>query len=126
MKPFRLEASEKRLMRHHPTIGAHIIESIDSEHRIARGIAQHHEWFNGKGYPNGLKGAQISPEGRIIAVADAFDALTTKRPYKKAFSPKGAFFEIRKSSGRQFDPKVVKAFILSFSKHPSVWQDRSA
>ena len=61
-----------------------------------------------------------------VAVADAFDALTTKRPYKKAFSPKGAFFEIRKSSGRQFDPKVVKAFILSFSKHPSVWQDRSA
>ncbi len=120
-KPSGLVGYEKKLIKRHPMIGARIVESIDNAHRIINGIAQHHEWYNGRGYPNNLKGRAISLEGRVIAVADAYDALTTKRSYQKPFSSKEAFFEIKRGSGEQFDPTVVNAFIRSFSKHPLLW-----
>jgi putative two-component system response regulator len=83
---------------------------------------EHHEHYDGKGYPNGLKGKEISLDGRIIAVADIFDALTTSRPYKRKYSPEEAFNMVRKGSGTQFDPQVVRAFVKSYEKHPEIWQ----
>ncbi|MDD5496332.1 MAG: HD domain-containing protein [Candidatus Omnitrophica bacterium] len=122
LKPARLSMREKKQMDLHPAIGARIVESIDNAHKIIRGILEHHERFDGRGYPNSLKGKRISLEGRIIAVADAFDALTTNRPYQRKFTSKEAFFEIVKGSTIQFDPKVVKAFMISFSRHPDSWK----
>ena len=120
-KPTSLGSRERKLINRHPLIGADIVDSIDNAHRIVRGIAEHHERFDGKGYPAGLKGNGISLEGRIIAVADAYDALTTKRSYHTPFTPKEAFFEIRKGMGTCFDPAVVKVFTVAFSKYPYIW-----
>jgi HD-GYP domain-containing protein (c-di-GMP phosphodiesterase class II) len=121
-KPGRLSARERRQISHHPAIGVKIVDSITDSHRIIRGILEHHEHFDGKGYPNGLKGKEISPEGRIIAVADTFDAMTTARPYNRKYSPEEAYMMVKKGSGTQFDPQVVRAFVKSYAKHPEVWQ----
>jgi HD-GYP domain-containing protein (c-di-GMP phosphodiesterase class II) len=77
-------------------------------------ILEHHERFNGKGYPRGLTGEDISIEGRLLAVADVFDAMTTDRPYQKAFKPEVAHEKILRNENSQFDPKVVKAFERSW------------
>ncbi len=120
-KPSKLLFREKAQMNRHPVIGAGIVENIDDVHKIIRGVLEHHERFDGKGYPNGLKGRQISLEGRIIAVADVFDALTTNRSYHKKHSPREAFLAIQEGSSRHFDPEIVKAFTESFSKYPMLW-----
>ncbi len=121
-KPEKLSLREKNQINLHPSIGARIVESIDNSHKIIKGILEHHERFDGSGYPKGLKGGQISLEGRIVAIADTFDALTTNRPYQKKYSSKEAFFIIKKGSSSQFDPKIIKAFIISFSKYPETWK----
>ncbi|MFC6663511.1 HD-GYP domain-containing protein [Deinococcus multiflagellatus] len=78
---------------------------------MAEEIARtHHERWDGAGYPHGLRGTQIPLSGRIVAVADVFDALTSERPYKRAWSREAAVAEIRAQAGRQFDPRVVAAF----------------
>ncbi len=120
-KPAKLLGYERSQMNRHPAIGVGIVEGIENSHKIIRGILEHHERFDGKGYPNHLKGLAISLEGRIIAVADTFDALTTDRPYQKGYSKEEALLEIKKESFTQFDPKVIKAFLKSFSKHPDIW-----
>lgn len=121
-KPSKLLGYERNQIKRHPAIGADIVGTIEDSHKIIRGILEHHERFDGKGYPNRLKGHSISLDGRIIAVADTFDALTTNRPYQKGYSHKEAIFEIHKGMGTQFDPVVVKAFIESFSKRPGIWK----
>ena len=122
MKPAKLLGYEKRHMNMHPAIGARIIEMMDDSNKIVKGILEHHERYDGKGYPNKLKGEDISIEGRIIAVADTFDALTADRPYQKGYSRQDAFEEIKRASSTQFDPKVVSAFISSFLKNPILWR----
>ncbi|MBL7157467.1 MAG: HD domain-containing protein [Candidatus Omnitrophica bacterium] len=117
-----LNKKELKEIREHPTIGLRIVDSVISSKVVLSGIAEHHEYYNGKGYPKRLKGKHISMEGRIIAVADAFDTLTTDRPYQKAYSAKEAALEISRSSRSQFDPHVVKAFQKTFSKNPNIWQ----
>lgn len=121
-KKDRLTLDEVKIMRQHSAIGVNIVSSIIGSERLVKGISEHHEWINGKGYPAGLKGKDISLEGKIIAVADAFDALTTDRPYQKKFSNKGATMEIAQSAGTQFDPEVVKSFLRSFSEENSIWK----
>ncbi|MFH1190230.1 MAG: HD domain-containing phosphohydrolase [Candidatus Omnitrophota bacterium] len=121
MKPAKLLGYERRQMRMHPTIGARIIESMDDSDFIRRGILEHHERYDGKGYPNHLKGDQISLEGRIIAVADVFDALTTDRPYQKGYSKEGVFRKIQQEASAQFDPQVVAAFVTSYESQPEIW-----
>lgn len=121
MKPAKLLGFERRQIRMHPGIGARIIESIEDSHVIQRGILEHHERYDGKGYPKHLKGDQISLEGRIIAVADVFDALTTDRPYQKGQAKEEVFYKIQEESGTQFDPQIVTAFISSYKKHPEIW-----
>jgi len=120
-KPRKLSLHEQRQMKDHPSIGARIVELIDDSHNIIRGILEHHERFNGSGYPKGLKGRGISLEARIIAIADTFDALTTDRTYRKKYSTKEALSEIARGSSVQFDPKVLRAFTKSFSQHPEIW-----
>ena len=121
-KPSRLTHRERNQVMAHPAIGVRIVGNIDGSRRIINGILEHHERYDGKGYPNNLKGDDISLEGRIIAVSDAFDALTTNRPYQRGYSNKEAFFEIKRASSSQFDPRIIKAFITSFSKHPEIWR----
>lgn len=123
-KTSKLNKLERKSMQRHPLIGSRIVKSVMVSKNALKGIEEHHEYFNGKGYPEGLKGKKISLAGRIIAVADTFDTITTNRPYQRAFSSKEAALEIIRSSGTQFDPKVVKAFQKSFSKRPDVWKFR--
>lgn len=112
LKPGKLDPGEWEIMKTHTTIGAGILEDSQSEIiRIAEVIAiSHHEKWDGSGYPFGLKEEDIPLSGRIVAIADVFDALTSKRPYKEAFSEERAFTIISKETGRHFDPKVVEAF----------------
>ena len=112
LKPGSLTDDEFAVMKQHTVIGAKILENSKTDFiRLGETIAlTHHEWWNGTGYPQGLKGKDIPLEGRIIAVADVFDALTTKRPYKEPFSLDVSFQIIAESRGIQFDPDAVDAF----------------
>jgi putative two-component system response regulator len=112
LKPGKLDRDEWEVMQKHPQYGAEIIGKHDSElMQMSREIAlTHHEKFNGSGYPNGLKGDEIPLSGRIIAIADVFDALTTERPYKKAWTVEDAVKLIDEEAGTHFDPELVKVF----------------
>jgi putative two-component system response regulator len=117
LKPGKLTPEEMNSMREHVQIGAHILSGGSSRYlQIAEKIAlTHHEWWNGNGYLS-LSGDDIPIEGRIVAVADVFDALTHSRPYKVAWSRQDAIAHIAKLSGSQFDPDVVDAFIRTISE----------
>ena len=84
--------------------------------KLAKLVRHHHELYDGTGYPNGLKGEGIPLLARIVTVADAFDAITTNRPYKKKKTVEEALTEIKRCSGTQFDPVVVSAFLLAYEK----------
>ena len=113
LKPGKLEPQEYDIMKNHTTIGAQILSGGDSVFlNMAETIAlSHHEKFDGTGYPNGARGEDIPLVARVCAVADVFDALTSIRPYKKAWSVESALAEIRKCSASHFDPKLVEAFM---------------
>ncbi|MDF3820453.1 response regulator [Leptospira sp. 96542] len=112
-KPGKLTPDEWEIMKQHPQIGAEIIGDHNSSLlKLAKSIAiTHHEKFDGTGYPFQLKGENIPLEGRIIAIADVFDALTTVRPYKKAWEVETAVDFLKKESGTHFDPILVEKFI---------------
>jgi putative two-component system response regulator len=110
-KPGKLESREIEIMRNHVTIGMRILEPIDCFRDLLCVVAQHHERFDGSGYPAGLAGEQISLHARIVAVADAYDALTSDRPYRKGVPQEKAVEILKAKSGAQFDPKVVEALI---------------
>ncbi|PKA16154.1 HD domain-containing phosphohydrolase [Leptospira haakeii] len=112
-KPGKLDPEEWDIMKTHPTIGAEIIGDHDSSLlQMAKSIAlNHHEKWDGSGYPNGIKGDDIPVEARIVTIADVFDALTTERPYKKAWSIEDAVNHIRKGAGSHFDPGLVPVFL---------------
>ncbi|HLO26035.1 MAG TPA: HD domain-containing phosphohydrolase [Geobacteraceae bacterium] len=109
-KPEALSEDEFPPLRLHPEKGVAILAPIEQLRDVLPGILHHHERFNGTGYPEGLKGEAIPLEARIIAVADAFDAMVSDRPYKKGFSTAEALVELRKCAGAQFDPQVVEHF----------------
>ena len=113
LKPGKLDKDEWAIMLQHPQIGVEIIGDHDSLIlNLAKEIAlTHHEKYNGKGYPNSLKGQEIPLSGRIIAITDVFDALTTERPYKKAWSVEDAIAYIKQEAGEHFDPELVKKFL---------------
>ena len=113
LKPGRLNENEYEHMKQHALIGAKILENSTSPllqlaHKLA---LEHHEKWDGTGYPYGLKGEEISIEGRIVTIADVFDALTSKRPYKKAWSVEEALDLLKDEAGKHFDPQLVDFFI---------------
>ena len=112
-KPGKLDGEEWEVMKQHAQIGADIIgEHPSGLQRMAREIAlNHHEKWDGSGYPRGIGGAEIPVEARIIAIADVFDALTSERPYKKAWPVEEAVQLLREQSGRHFDPELVELFL---------------
>jgi putative two-component system response regulator len=112
LKPGRLTAEEFELIKTHVRAGADMLSNSRSPLlRVAERIAlTHHEWWDGSGYLAGMRGDEIPLAGRIVAIADVFDALTHDRPYKQAIPLDPALAEIRSLSGRQFDPQVVEAF----------------
>jgi putative nucleotidyltransferase with HDIG domain len=110
-KPGKLTDEERQMMNRHVTIGARILEPIAAYAKIIPIVLQHHECFDGNGYPDGLAGEAISLGARIFAVADRFEALTSERPYRKALHHKRAAQYIKKRAGIEFDPIVVQAFL---------------
>ncbi len=107
----RLTADEWNVIRLHPYHSAQIVKPVESLRRIVPWVYHHQERWDGTGYPDGLKGEAIPPASRIIAVADAFNAMTTDRPYRKALSVTVALAEIERCAGKQFDPAVAAAFL---------------
>lgn len=121
-KAGKLAWRERDEVAKHSEIGVDIVKDVAGSHKIIRGILDHHERYDGKGYPRGLKGGAISLAGRIIAVADTFDALTSTRSYRKRCTPKEAVMEITENSSTQFDPKIVRSFLKSFSRQNDIWK----
>lgn len=113
LKPAKLNAAEREVMKTHTTIGAEVLANSNISHmQTAEEIARfHHEWWDGTGYPSGLAGDKIPIAARITALADVFDALAHKRPYKVAWSLDSTLTEIMSLSGRQFDPKLTDLFL---------------
>jgi putative nucleotidyltransferase with HDIG domain len=109
--PGKLDDVEYKTMKTHPQMGARILEPIDEHSAIIPIVSQHHERFDGKGYPAGLSGTSIHLGARILAVADVFDALNSDRPYRKGMPLEKVLGIIQQESGRQFDPVVVEALI---------------
>ncbi|MBA3058271.1 MAG: HD-GYP domain-containing protein [Gammaproteobacteria bacterium] len=115
-KPERLTIDEFAVVQNHPAIGAEILQSIPSLRRHASAVRHHHEHFDGSGYPDGLCGAHIPLAARIIAVADAFDALSSDRSYRHGVSADRALDEITQVAGSHFDPKVVAVISRKFAR----------
>jgi PAS domain S-box-containing protein/putative nucleotidyltransferase with HDIG domain len=113
LKRGNLTAAERELMESHAALGARLLSRSSSPvlQMAAVIAATHHEWWDGSGYPGGLAGERIPLVGRVVAVADVFDALTHQRPYKHAWPIAHAIARVRRGSGRQFDPSVVTAFV---------------
>ena len=109
--PDGLTVSEYDEIKKHTIIGENIIQPIELLRTIKPLIRHHHEWFNGKGYPDGLSKEDIPLGARILAVADAYDAMKSDRPYRKALTEETAIQEFKRGSGSQFDPKVVEVFL---------------
>lgn len=115
-KPGRLTKEEYKVVKLHPEVALNILKPIPQLKDLLPGIYHEHERYDGKGYIVGLKGEAIPLEARIIGVADAFDAMISERPYRKPLSKKEAIAELKRCSGTQFDPKVVKAFLNILKK----------
>lgn len=114
LKEGKLTEAEWVWMRRHPVIGADMLSHIKQLKNAIAGIRHHQERYDGKGYPDGLAGEEIPLFGRIVCVADAFDAMTSNRPYRKSMSIEYSLEEIRKCSGIHFDPVCTKAFFESY------------
>jgi HD-GYP domain-containing protein (c-di-GMP phosphodiesterase class II) len=117
-KPGKLTPEEYEEMKTHPAKGAEILKEVKFLAPVVPIVYHHQERYDGKGYPTGLSGHQIPIGSRIVAVLDAFDAMTTNRPYRKGLPTNVAIDELRRHSGVQFDPQVVEAFIQAISESP--------
>ena len=115
-KPGPLTTEEVVEMRRHCEIGHRIALSSPDLVPIADGILKHHEWWNGNGYPLGLKGEEIPLECRILSIADSYDAMTSDRPYRKGMAHEEAVAEMLRCSGTQFDPRLVQHFLDTLRK----------
>jgi putative two-component system response regulator len=133
LKPGKFEPQEWEIMKTHAAIGGKLLDGDGSDlMRMAREIAlSHHEKWDGSGYPNGLSGDAIPQAGRIAALADVFDALTSARPYKKAWTIEAAVNLIGENRGKHFDPQLVALFmhelpgIIEISRHYSEPENRA-
>ena len=110
-KPSRLNDDEFEVIKTHPSIGYEILKNITTIPNVQYGALYHHERYNGTGYPTGIKGDEIPYEARIIAVADAYDAMTSNRAYRTALSNEDVINELKRGRGTQFDPEILDAFL---------------
>jgi putative nucleotidyltransferase with HDIG domain len=110
-KPGKLSNDEWEEIMRHPEIGYRILNTVHHMSEIASFVLSHHERWDGKGYPKRLKGEEIPLQSRIIAIADAFDAMTSERSYRNALSEESAVRELEKNACIQFDPQLVKIFV---------------
>ena len=117
-KPSRLTEEEYRLIQKHPVIGNSILSSIRESPKLATGARWHHERYGGGGYPDGISGEQIPEEARIIAVADAYDAMTSRRSYRDVMPRDKVRSEIEKGMGTQFDPKFARVMLRMMDEDP--------
>ncbi|WP_051629952.1 HD-GYP domain-containing protein [Lacrimispora aerotolerans] len=118
LKTTELTAEEKEIMKTHTVIGGDILKDISTVRDLELGARYHHERFDGKGYPEGLMGAQIPLLARIICVADSFDAMSSNRCYRPKLDPEVIKKELLRGSGKQFDPEVVWAFLKTWEDLP--------
>jgi len=118
-KPGRLEDDEMQQVMNHPSIGGRILQPITAFADILPIVEQHHEKFDGSGYPNKLAGDEIDINARILAVADTYDAMTSDRPYRKGFDHEKAVRLILEETGTQFDPRVLRAFMAAIGEDPA-------
>jgi putative nucleotidyltransferase with HDIG domain len=110
-KPGKLEKDEFEIVKTHCEIGERILRSVITDEEILKAIRHHHERYDGTGYPDGLPGDRIPQGARILAAADAYDAMTPDRPYRRAMTHSQACIELEKKSGLQFDPEVASIFL---------------
>ena len=110
-KPGELTEQEWALMKRHPVIGAEILALVRPLHRVIPIVKHHQERYDGTGYPDGLAGEEIPLGARILAVVDAYSAMTDDRAYRRGLAPEQAFEELKRGAGTQFDPKVVEEFL---------------
>ena len=129
-KPGKLTENEFTEMKTHVTAGEQIIEQIISQtgeadflHNAKLFAGYHHEWWDGSGYPRGLKAQEIPLQGRIMAIVDVYDALVSDRPYKKALTHEEAVRIIEDSAGTHFDPEIVAAFLTMKEQFAAVWRN---
>lgn len=106
-----LDRSEVAQIRTHPTHGAAVVAAVPAARAALPYVLHHHERWDGRGYPHGLRGAEIPAEARLLAIADAFDAMTSVRAYRAALTGARALSEIHRCAGSQFDPEVARAFV---------------
>jgi diguanylate cyclase (GGDEF)-like protein/PAS domain S-box-containing protein/putative nucleotidyltransferase with HDIG domain len=114
-KPQKLDREEWEEVKKHPEAGWRILTSVNEFSELANFVFEHHEKWDGTGYPRGLKGKKISLEARIIALADAYDAMTNQRSYRGAYNTEEAIAELERCSGTQFDPELTKLFVEAIS-----------
>jgi putative two-component system response regulator len=119
MKSAALSDEERRKMERHPIIGARILIGCDVHPFYVETVLYHHEAWDGRGYPTGLKGEEIPLSSRILTVADVYDVLTSQRPYKDALSEEAARERLLLGAGRSFDPMAVRAFVYLLDTHPN-------
>src|SRR6266542_118246 len=125
-KPSSLTSAEWRTVVQHPRIGQLILEQATNLREAVPIILHHHERFSGRGYPYGLRGLEIPLGARIVAIADAYDAMTHDRPYKRAISHQEAIRELQRHAGTQFDPEVVQVFVDLYTDREPVPDPRIA
>jgi len=121
LKPGPLTDRQWQLMRRHPELGGDVLSSLPGLAEVKEAVLHHHERFDGRGYPAGLKGDEIPLAARVLAVTDAFDAMTSDRPYRKALPPETALRELVRHAGSQFDPDVVDVFLQVLRQQPPPW-----
>lgn len=116
LKEGKLDEDEKLIMRMHPILGARILQPIKAFRQILNVVLHHHEWFDGSGYPDGLSGQNIPLHARIVAVCDAYHAMTSTRPYRQRRTPEFALAQLEAGKGTQFDPIIVDYFLQMMRK----------
>lgn len=116
-KPTPLDLEEGQIIKKHPEQGAEILQLAESLRKYIPVVLHHHEWYNGKGYPHGLRGDEIHIYAQIVAIADTYDAMTSSRPYRKGCSRDEAAAEIMKFRGSQFNPKLTDIFLIALNDY---------